>query len=82
MNYKTIFIDAPLAKTKATWGVTMEETNGDQLARDIQATVLENDLNGYELMQTIPVTSSKTISGAYSYSLTTGVILIFKQRNP
>ncbi len=82
MKYKTIFVDAPISKGKATWGVTIEETNGDQLARDIQATVLENDLAGYDLTQTIPVISSKTISGAYAYSLTTGVILIFKQKNP
>jgi len=82
MKYKTIFVDAPLAKGKSTWGITIEETNGDQLARDIQATVLENDLAGYELIQTIPVTSSKTISGAYAYSMTTGVVMIFKQKNP
>lgn len=81
MNYKTIFVDSPLAKGKSSWGITMEETNGDQLARDIQATILENDLGGYELTQSIPVTSSKTISGAYAYSMTTGVILIFKKRN-
>lgn len=82
MKYKTIFVDAAVAKGKAAWGITIDETNGDQLARDIQAAVLENDLAGYELMQTIPVTSSKTISGAYAYSLTTGVVLIFKQKNP
>jgi len=82
MNYKTIFVDAPLAKGKSAWGVSVEETNGDQLARDVQATILENDLGGYELIQTVPVTSSKTFSGAYAYSLTTGVVLIFKKRNP
>lgn len=82
MNYKTIFVDAPLSKGKSSWGITMEETNGDQLARDIQATVLENDIGGFELIQSIPVTSSKTISGAYAYALTTGVVLIFKKRNP
>jgi hypothetical protein len=82
MNYKTIFVDAPLAKGKSAWGVSVEEPNGDQLARDVQATILENDLSGYELIQSIPVTSSKTFSGAYAYSLTTGVVLIFKKRNP
>lgn len=82
MNYKTIFVDAPVAKSKSSWGITMEETNGDQLARDIQATILENDLAGYELIQSMPVTSSKTFSGAYAYALTTGVVLIFKKRNP
>ena len=82
MKYKTIFVDAATVKNKGTWGVSLDETNGDQLARDIQATVLENDLAGFELMQSMPVTSSKTISGAYAYSLTSGVILIFKQKNP
>ncbi|MBK9013505.1 MAG: hypothetical protein IPM82_05160 [Saprospiraceae bacterium] len=82
MKYKTIFVDAATVKNKSAWGISLEETNGDQLARDIQATVLENDLAGFELMQSMPVTSSKTISGAYAYTLTTGVILIFKQKNP
>ncbi len=82
MSYKTVFVDAAMVKSKSTWGVSLEEPNGDQFARDIQATVLENDLAGFELIQSMPVTSSKTISGAYAYSFTSGVILIFKQRNP
>ncbi len=82
MKYKTIFVDAATVKNKSAWGISLEETNGDQLARDIQATVLENDLAGFELMQSMPVASSKTISGAYAYTLTTGVILIFKKKNP
>ncbi len=82
MKYKTIFVDAATVKSKSAWGISLEEPNGDQLARDIQATVLENDLAGFELMQSMPVTSSKTISGAYAYAFTSGVILIFKQKNP
>lgn len=79
MKYKTIFVDAATTKTK-NFASTTEDTNGDQLARDIQATILENMVEGFELIQTIPVTSSKNISGAYFYALTTGVILIFKER--
>lgn len=82
MKYKTIFVDAAMMKSKSAWGISIEETNGDQLARDIQATVLENDMDGFELTQSMPVISSKTISGAYAYSFTSGVILIFKQKNP
>ncbi len=82
MRYKTIFVDAATVKDKGSFGMTVEETNGDQLARDVQATILENDLEGFELMQSLPVTSSKIYYGTYPYSLTTGVILIFKQQNP
>ncbi len=71
-----------MAKAKGTWGISFEEPNGDQLARDIQAVILENVMAGLELMQSLPVTSSRTISGAYAYSFTSGVILIFKQINP
>ncbi|MBI1226282.1 MAG: hypothetical protein GC192_13695 [Bacteroidetes bacterium] len=82
MKYKTIFVDSATSKLKATFGMTLEEANGDQLARDIQATILENDLDGFELLSSMPVTSSKVYSSTYPYSLTTGVILIFKQKNP
>jgi hypothetical protein len=82
MKYKTIFVDAPMAKAKGTWGMSFNEPNGDQLARDIQAVILENVMEGFELTQSLPVTSSSTISGAYAYSFTSGVILIFKQQNP
>ena len=82
MKYKTIFVDAAMINGKSSWGVTIEETNGDQLARDIQATILENDLDGFELMQSMPITSSKTISGAYAYASTSGILLIFKQKTP
>lgn len=81
MKYKTVFVDAATSKNKGTFSIAMEETNGDQLARDIQAAILEHDQDGLELFQSLPVTSSKT-STTYHYSLTTGVILIFKQRNP
>lgn len=82
MKYKTIFVDAATAKIKATFGMTLEEVNGDQLARDVQATILENDLEGFELVNSMPITSSKVYSSTYPYSLTTGVLLIFKQKNP
>ncbi len=82
MNYKTIFVDAATSKLKATFGMSIEEANGDQLARDVQATILENDLAGFELLSSTPVTSSKVYSSTYPYAITTGVILIFKQKNP
>ncbi len=82
MKYKTIFVDSATAKIKATFGMTLEEVNGDQLARDVQAAILENDLEGFELINSMPITSSKVYSSTYPYSLTTGVLLIFKQKNP
>ncbi len=81
MNYKTIFIDAPMAKSKGTWGTTLEEVNGDQLARDVDAAILEKEAAGFELVQATPITSSKIYMSAYPYSFTTGMMLIFKQKD-
>jgi len=81
MKYKTIFVDAPTLKNKATWGMSIEETNGDQLARDVDAAILEKEHEGYELSQAMPVVSPKIYATSYPYSHTSGVLLIFKQKD-
>jgi hypothetical protein len=81
MKYKTIFVDAPTVKSKANWGMSIEVTNGDQLARDVDAAILEKDFEGFELFQVIPVNSSAVFASAYPASLTAGVLLIFKQKS-
>ena len=55
MSYKTIFIDTPTVKTKATWGMSIQEANGDQLSRDVDAAILEKDHEGFELVQSMPI---------------------------
>ena len=81
MKYKTMFIDAPTIKNKGTFGMSMYETNGDQLARDVDAAISEKELEGYELMEAMPVSSSLIYSSTYPYSFTSGVLLIFKKRD-
>jgi hypothetical protein len=80
MNYKTIFIDTPTVKTKATFGMTIQDANGDQLARDMDAAILEKQHEGYELVQAMPIQSAMVYASAYPYSYTSGILLIFKQK--
>ena len=81
MKYKTMFIDAPTIKNKGTFGMSMYETNGDQLAPDVDAAISEKELEGYELIEAMPVSSSLIYSSTYPYSFTSGVLLIFKKRD-
>ena len=81
MKYKTIFVDAPTVKSKGAWGMSLEEPNGDQLARDVDAAIFEKAQEGYEVCQSMPIISSKVYSTTYPYSYTSGVLLIFKQKD-
>lgn len=81
MKYKTMFIDAPTLKNKAVFGMSIHEPNGDQFARDVEAAIFEKEGEGYELLEAMPVTSSKMYSSTYLYSFTSGVLLIFKQKD-
>lgn len=81
MKYKTMFIDSPTIKSKAVFGMSTHEPNGDQLARDVEAAIFEKEREGYELLEAMPVTSSRMYSSTYPYSFTSGVLLIFKQKD-
>ncbi len=82
MSYKTLFIDTPTVKSKATWGMTIQDANGDQLARDVDAAILEKEHEGYELVQSMPIQSAMIYASSYPYSYTSGILLIFKQIKP
>ncbi len=71
-NYKTIFINvSPVGK-----GMKFKKSvNGDQLARDIQASIEEMEQKGFLLFKSTPI-SSYNVSG---YSATEGVMLIYKK---
>ncbi len=79
MSYKTMFVDAPLIKEKQGIGVHLMVVNGDQFARDIDAAVHEKAREGYELMNSMPIESSKSVMGSYTYNFTSGIMLIFKK---
>lgn len=57
----------------------MQEVNGDQLARDVNAAIEEAGREGYELQQTVPVHSSMIYMSSYPYSFTSGILLVFRK---
>jgi len=81
VKYKTLFIDATFIKPSSKW-VGSTQINGDQLARDIDAAILEMEGKGYELINSLPVTSSKIYMSSYPFCYTEGITLIFKQTAP
>lgn len=76
-----MFIDAQTTKSKGAFGMSINEINGDQLARDVDAAIQEKGNEGYDLCQSMPITSSLIYSSTYPYTITSGVLLIFKQKN-
>ncbi len=78
MKYKTLFIDATFTKPPSKW-VGSTQVNGDQLARDIDAALLEMEEKGYELVNSMPVTSAKIHMSSYPFSYTEGITLLFKK---
>lgn len=80
-TYKTLFIPAPDMKLKGAFTTTLPEFNGDQLARDVQAALLEMDSEGYRLHTMTPVQSSRLYAGSVGYSFTDGVLLVFEKIN-
>lgn len=77
-----MFIDAPMVKEKQGMGVHLMVVNGDQFARNIDAAIHEKEREGYMLINSMPVHSSKSVMGSYTYSFTSGVMLVFKKQSP
>ncbi|HHB77783.1 MAG TPA: hypothetical protein ENK85_00965 [Saprospiraceae bacterium] len=71
-QYKTIFVTADIVKSAMKMKY---QPNGDQLARDIQATLIEMAHKGYELVSSNAINSNHQST----YSHTTGMMLIFKK---
>jgi len=71
-EYKTIFVPAEIIKSAMKMKF---QPNGDQLARDVQATLVEMHHKGYELISTDMLNSNHQAT----YSHTSGMMLIFKK---
>ncbi len=69
--YLTIFVEAERINPNKLMGDY--SINGDQLARDVQAAIIEYSKKGYKLDQIQGVNSSLS-----TYSFTQGMILVFK----
>ncbi len=71
--YKTLFIPCDEIKAKSAFSAQLPEINGDQLARDVQAALLEMEHEGYRLHSMSPVQSAN--------NYTDGMLLIFEKMN-
>lgn len=70
--YKTIFVPAEIIKSALNMKF---QPNGDQLARDVEAALIEMHHKGYELVSSNMLNSNH--QSAYSH--TSGMMLIFKK---
>ncbi len=78
-TYKTLYIPSTEVKNKSAFSTAFPELNGDQLARDVQATLLEMEHEGYKLHSVTPVNAGKLYYGSIGYTQTDGVLLIFQK---
>lgn len=81
LAYKTIFIPSDQIKPKSSFSTNLPEINGDQLARDVQAALVEMESEGYTLHSVTPVQSAKLYMSSFAYSHTDGVLLVFEKLN-
>ena len=78
MQYKTMFIDAPIIKVKSG-GINYREIDGLQFSKKIEAAIWEKQAEGFEFVDMHPITSPKPSEKVMSYSITTGMILNFRK---
>lgn len=78
-SYKTLYIPSAEIKPKSSFSTAIPEVNGDQLARDVEAALVEMEQQGYKLHSMSPIQSSKLYLSAYAYNFTDGVLLIFEK---
>ncbi|KAA3635857.1 MAG: hypothetical protein DWQ02_09190 [Bacteroidetes bacterium] len=71
--YLTIFVEAE--RTNPSKLMADYSINGDQLARDVQAAIVEYSKKGYQLDQVQAVTSAQS-----TVSYTQGMLLVFKNK--
>lgn len=77
--YKTFYIPSAEVKPKSAFSTGLPQINGDQLARDVQATLVEMESEGYKLHSVSPVTNAKSHHGGFTYSYTDGILMIFQK---
>ncbi|GEM_PF-1348567 len=80
-TYKTLYIPAAQIKPKGTFSTAIGEVNGDELARDVQAALVEMEGAGYKLHTMTPIASGTLYMSSAAYSPTDGVLLVFEKVN-
>ena len=68
MKYKTMFIDAPIAKIKVA-GFPMKELDGLQFSKNTETAILEKEMEGYDLFSMNTVHSGKPKEGITAHAL-------------
>ncbi len=74
--YKTIFVDAHKGKKTSVWKPPTL-IDGPQLARDVQAAIVELEMEGYRLFKMESVMGNVMHGGAHK-SKTEGMLLVFE----
>lgn len=78
--YRTAFVETQETVSKGMFKRSTMTVNGDNLARDVQALVMEMAAEGFLLKSSTPVQSSGVYMSSYPYSYTSGVLLVFEQK--
>jgi len=73
--YKTIFVPSKIEEPKRGFKHYNSDVDGDQLANDIQATLIMMAGEGFKLHSMSPVVSTQY----YAKTYTDGVVLIFEK---
>ncbi len=74
-DYTSLFITTPKIDGKKIHKNYEYVANGVEMTRDIQATIMKMSDEGFDLFQTIPITST----AYYGRTYTEGVTLIFRK---
>ena len=80
MQHKTMFIDAPIIKVRVG-GIKYPEVDGLQFSKNIEAAILEKEMEGFELFSMNTVNCAKPKDGITDHGFTSGIILTFKKEN-
>lgn len=78
-EYKTIFVDAPKAKSKGIFSMKLHTVNGDDFSRNIQATIIEYSNQGFTLKSKSMINSAEANSSGIAYTYTSGAVLVFEK---
>ena len=78
MQYKIIFIDAPIVKIKSG-GITYREIDGLAFSKLVEAAIIEKQAAGFEFVDMYPINSPKVREKMLGTSITTGMMLNFKK---
>ncbi len=75
--YISVFVESPRVKSKGAFNFVYGRVNGDDMARQLQALLLEKASEGYELVSVTPLNSCPS-EGGVQRTITEGLVVVFK----